>query len=280
MGATGRRELGLGLIFALLVHGGGWWWLGTLEATPTPVEPPRQVARTVDFEVKLPTPPPKPAPTPTEPVAPPPRQLAQQTPAPPPKAAAKASKAPRKASKARGGKRTAARPAVRPSAPPPAPAPLMLSQVYEGAGAVQVMEGEQDVLGNPAIAIGAPSTPRVPDPTRVDVDDVGQLGGAGDEAEEERQVRIVHAAPRERCRVQWPEGALTGNRVVEVKLQLTVDGTGRVSRARVIRGSGEPFDSAAVAALKGCAFVPGQRDGRPFVDRVPFTVAFKPGSAG
>lgn len=59
-------------------------------------------------------------------------------------------------------------------------------------------------------------------------------------------------------------------------LLLTVDRGGAVRKVRVLRGAGDAFDSAAQAALRTCRFEPGLRDGRPFVDRVPFVVEFKP----
>ncbi len=100
----------------------------------------------------------------------------------------------------------------------------------------------------------------------------------GPEGEEEPKIVIVHAVPRSRCKVSWPEGAPALRRIVEVTLQLTIDRKGKVKRARVLRSAGEPFDSAARTALLGCAFKPGRRNGRPFVDKVPFVVEFKPGA--
>ena len=62
-----------------------------------------------------------------------------------------------------------------------------------------------------------------------------------------------------------------------MQLLLTINPRGKVAKARVLRSLGPVFDDVAVKALQACAFVPGTRDGKPFTDRVPFVVEFKPG---
>ena len=59
---------------------------------------------------------------------------------------------------------------------------------------------------------------------------------------------------------------------------LTIGTDGSVKPGRLLRAAGEPFDSAARNALRGCPFDAGTKDGKPFVDKVPFVVEFKPGS--
>ena len=179
---------------------------------------------------------------------------------------------PRKRRKKRKGQPKRKKPANKPKKPPSdEPPPLVLSQTYDGSsgGGVEVQTGDDDMFGDPSVEANERNTrPRVQED-----DDDGE-----DEVDEEpaKQVVVRHARPKGRCSVTWPEGAPAGRRVVEVKMLLTVGKTGRVGKIRVLRSAGEPFDSAARAAMKKCRFSAGTRDGVAFVDRVPFVVEFRP----
>jgi TonB family protein len=157
------------------------------------------------------------------------------------------------------------------------PAPLQLSKTYGGDGrGVVVNAGEQESLGDSAVDPTESNTRRRDDgPARAGSPDGTEASGQGP-ARPERRVEIVHAVPRTRCKVDWPEGADPGNRIVEVLLSLEILTDGRVGKTRLLKAAGEPFDSAAVAAVQKCAFQPGMRDGKAFVDRVPFAIEFKP----
>ncbi|MCO4763455.1 MAG: TonB family protein, partial [Myxococcales bacterium] len=238
----------------------------------------RPASRTVDFAVALPKPPPPREPPPTAP-----KPLAEPKPvAPPPspKLVKKVIKRVPKTARKRRRRRSKRRRTARKAAPKPRsaapPAPLVLSQVYGGAGGVQVAAGDSDVFGDPALDARDARPDARPggtgDGTPTD-DDEDKPGLA-----EERKVTIEHARPRQTCRVKWPTDTATARRIVEVQLLLTVTTKGRVAKAKVLRSMGAVFDAAAVAALTACPFKPGTRNGRPFRDRVPFVVEFRPGS--
>jgi TonB family protein len=146
----------------------------------------------------------------------------------------------------------------------------VISQTYDSVGGhgVEVQGGDEDHFGDPAIA----ATERNTRPRVEEEDD----GTDEESTEPEKQIVVRHARPRSKCSVNWPEGAPTGRRIVEVKMLLTVKTSGRVGKVRVLRSAGEPFDSAAIGAMKACRFSAGTRDGVAFVDRVPFVVEFRP----
>lgn len=275
-----HRDLLIGIVAALLVHSGLVWWAAQLPARPHVAMVPKDpVVRTVRETVQLPRPPaetpkpeaPKPeAVKPAETPAPQPKQVAQKAPT----QKAPAQKAPAQKS------RTPQAKAETPPDQPPAkaePAPLQLSKTYgsEGPG-VAVHAGKDESLGDSAVDPTESNTRRRDDgPARGGRPEGGEGDREGD-ARPEHHVEIVHAVPKTRCKVDWPPGADPGNRVVEVLLSLEVGLDGRVGTSKLLKSAGEPFDSAAVAAVRNCAFSPGSRDGKAFVDRVPFAVEFKP----
>lgn len=63
---------------------------------------------------------------------------------------------------------------------------------------------------------------------------------------------------------------------VEVELWITLDDTGLVTDVELARSAGEPFDSAAVAAVQRFQFTPAIEDGVPIPVRVPFVYRFQP----
>lgn len=60
----------------------------------------------------------------------------------------------------------------------------------------------------------------------------------------------------------------------KVVLEVVVDESGRVARARVLRSLHPLLDEAAVRAAKGLRFRPGRVDGRPVVVKIPYTYVF------
>lgn len=61
----------------------------------------------------------------------------------------------------------------------------------------------------------------------------------------------------------------------DIQLELTIGLDGQVSEVVVLKGVGEPWDSAAVAAAKRFVFTPAMADGKPIAVKVPFTYAFR-----
>src|SRR5512147_634776 len=76
---------------------------------------------------------------------------------------------------------------------------------------------------------------------------------------------------RESPAVQLPPGTTFPAPEVTVVLALEVDAEGRVARAEVERGAGEPFDGAALAAARQMSFEPARLEGG---EAVPATVSF------
>jgi TonB family protein len=271
------RALTFGIVAALAVHSAVAFWAATLEYRPPRMEAIQEdkLVRTVQEQIELPKPkmpePPKPEPTP------PPEAKAESAKAEPiakadtPKPASKPSRTPQPKSD---------QPPPPSNEPPPTePPPLVLSQTYGSSGdsGVAVNTGKEDTLGDGSVAPTEANTRRRPQGEGPRQPPAGDPSGKeGGDPEGERRVEIVMAAPKRGCKVEWPDGAESGNRVVEVKLQLEIDLDGSVKKVRIMKGVGAPFDNAAVTAIKACAFHPGLRDGKPFVSKVPFIVEFKP----
>src|SRR5262245_37294704 len=71
-----------------------------------------------------------------------------------------------------------------------------------------------------------------------------------------------------------PPAELTGRGRVDVILTIDVDETGKVSSAVVATPAGEPFDSAALEAVKQFEFSPGMAGGKPVPVRITYRYAF------
>ncbi len=259
----------VGFALALLLHLSIGWWGAGLDLTRAPPKlPDRVVARAVYEEIRLPPPPPPP-PKPKPPEPKPEPVVKQEAPKPAPKKLMGQPKRKKKPKK----------PDTKPKPKPNEPAPLVLSKTYgaTGDGGVVVQSGEDDMFGDPGVAANENNTRPRGDDDGGSAATPGPKGDGG--TAKERQILIVHARPKSRCTVAWPEGSPGSRRIVEVTLLLSVDTLGKVSTKRILKSAGEPFDSAAKAALRRCAFRPGTRDGKAFVDRVPFIVEFRPGSS-
>ena len=74
--------------------------------------------------------------------------------------------------------------------------------------------------------------------------------------------------------LEVPEG-------IEILLDLRVDASGRVVDATVVEGRGEPWDAAALEAIRRTRFDPARRDGRPIEARIQFRLRIpaRPGPA-
>ena len=73
----------------------------------------------------------------------------------------------------------------------------------------------------------------------------------------------------------YPEQARKDGLEGRVVLQLTVDETGRVSKAKVLQGAGHGFDEAAVkGALTALRFKPAKLGGQAVATEIAYTVNF------
>ncbi len=246
-GSRIRQSSAMALVLSLMLHGAVVAVAFTLspEILPPQPEPERfNRVRVVQEKVELPKPPPPPEPVKVEPPPPPPKP-----PKMPPKKRKK--RAPRPVKKK----------SPEPTPPPPAaPAPFVLSNVSMGGG-IQVAKGESDVLGSPQIR-----------PTRDNI----RPAPAPEEAPA-APPRIVPPRVKSRPKKpQLPEGTARLRRTVTVKLQIRVNRKGRVSRARVVVGGGEPYDSKSKEFAQAVLFRPATRDGVPIEYDIPWTVEFRP----
>lgn len=258
-----NRDLAIGTAISLLLHGLLAFWASTLPTThQLPPLEPKKLVRTVNQQIVLPKKVLPPEPPKVElPKPEPSMQAPRETPEP----VAKPSSKPKSET-----------PKPQTEQKPSEPAPLVLSKTYgasDGSG-VAVNAGKDDSLGDPNVDPNERNTrqrfvPKVEAPVK------GDDGGDGD-AETTRKVEIVHAVPKSRCRVEWPEGAEAAGRVVEVTLSLEIATDGAIDKIRILRGAGDPFDDAAIAAIRQCSFNAGTRDGKAFRDRISFAVEFKP----
>ena len=255
-----NRELAIGTAISLLLHTLiGLWGMTLVPQHRTLPPEARKLVKTVREQVMLPRKPdpPKPEPPKPEPKPEPTSKL--------PDAAAE----PKLANKPK-----ADTPKPQPQKPSE-PAPLVLSKTYgasDGSG-VAVNAGKEDTLGDPNVDPNADNTRQRFVPK---VDAPAVVAEAGEDDESARKVEIVHAVSKSQCKVEWPEGAETSGRVLEVTLLLRIGLDGGIEKVSVLRGHGEPFDEAAMTWLRQCKFNPGTRDGKPFRDQIKYTVEFKP----
>lgn len=269
------RNLTIGITASLLIHTVVALWVRDMETQPRIVEPPEKKAvRTVQEQIILPKPKPKP-PEEKPPEVKPPETAPTQT----PQQEAKPQAAPKRTPQPKSDQ-----PA--PKTPPPPsnePPPLVLSKTYGGGGddGVAVQSGKEDVLGDPGVEANEENVRRRPQP-EVTSDQGGQGSDSqGDtKAKEPRKIEILQARPRESCDkfIQWPDGAESGGRVIEVTLQLEIGEDGDIRKVKILRGAGEPFDSEAMRDIRRCPFSAGSRDGKPTSSKIAFVVVFKPRS--
>jgi protein TonB len=75
--------------------------------------------------------------------------------------------------------------------------------------------------------------------------------------------------PQGRCEGKYTAEALRAAIEGTVILDVIVSETGRVRDVRVVSGLGQGLTEAAIAAIKGCRFSPGEKDGKPVPVRIP-----------
>lgn len=75
--------------------------------------------------------------------------------------------------------------------------------------------------------------------------------------------------PQGRCEGRYTPEALRAAIEGTVILDVVVGETGRVREVHVVSGLGQGLTDAAVSAIKGCRFSPGEKDGKPVPVRIP-----------
>jgi periplasmic protein TonB len=75
--------------------------------------------------------------------------------------------------------------------------------------------------------------------------------------------------PQGRCEGKYTPEALSAAIEGTVILDVIVDGNGHVDEVRIVSGLSNGLTEAAVSAIKGCRFSPGEKDGKPVPVRIP-----------
>lgn len=70
-----------------------------------------------------------------------------------------------------------------------------------------------------------------------------------------------------------PEKLAAGEKAI-VKLELTIDATGKVTNATVVESGGAEFDASALEAAAKLSFEPATVDGKPVVAKIPYRFTF------
>lgn len=101
-------------------------------------------------------------------------------------------------------------------------------------------------------------------------------GGTGDGMGDTTPVAAVQEMPRllGDSVAEYPEEARRLGLQGKVVLEVVVDESGRVDRARVLKTLHPLLDEAALRAAKGLRFRPGQVDGKPTKVKIPYTYVF------
>ena len=73
---------------------------------------------------------------------------------------------------------------------------------------------------------------------------------------------------------EYPDAAREANIEGRVRVELTLDATGRVTGARVLQGLGHGLDEAALDAARGARFEPATRCGRAVATTFTLGVRF------
>jgi protein TonB len=153
------------------------------------------------------------------------------------------------------------------AAPPPAAAPLAalpdfgleLSGGVGGLALPQAATGPS-VGGSPLAARTQPSVVK-----HAPVHAAAALDPCDEPAAKPKPVNVPQPAYTDRAR----EAGVAG----KVRVELTVDATGRVVSVRVIQGLGYGLDEAAVAAARSATFEPALRCGKP--TSATFTISMR-----
>ncbi|HCF58748.1 MAG TPA: energy transducer TonB, partial [Myxococcales bacterium] len=76
-------------------------------------------------------------------------------------------------------------------------------------------------------------------------------------------------------KAKYPEEARKLGIEGQVILELTIDATGKVTQARLVKRAGHGFDEAALEAVRRFAFKPGTEGGEPIVTEITYTYTFQ-----
>jgi protein TonB len=123
--------------------------------------------------------------------------------------------------------------------------------------------------GGPAVAVGNTLTPGTPAaPAKQAAKPAGPPTVAAYEA-------TKLPLPQGRCFGTYTDEAKAAGIEGTVVLDLTVDEAGHAHDVTVVKGLEHGLSAAALTALKGCQFTPGEKDGKPVAVRVKgFKVTF------
>lgn len=271
---SSRKRLGLAVLIAMFMHGGLAAWIGPAPPKVKIVKKEKdQYAKlkAIREEIKKKEPPPPPPPPPPKEEPPPPPPKKEE---PPPPKEDKPKPPPRKKRPPRAKPKKEPPPTPPPEVKPPEPAPLVLENVNL-TGKIAVQKGDSDIFGDPSVKATRSNTRPQPPGDGTGTDD-GVDDGVG--TRPARPAKRVLPKVKKRVKGRYPEEAPRLGRVVEVTLSLMIGTDGKVKSARVIKGAGAIFDSAAKRTAKRLLFEPGTLGGKPKAMPISWVVAFDPGS--
>lgn len=168
--------------------------------------------------------------------------------------------------------------------PPPAPArpriratPAATPTTTEPAQAPAEPNAKGDATAKPVFGAtmesssqgGVPAkqgNTQTPQPAGSATGPVKPLAGGGGVAAAAEVTKMP--LPQGRCAGAYTEAARTAAIEGVVVLDLVVDETGRTRDLVVVDGLSHGLTEAATAALRGCRFSPGERDGKPVAVRI------------
>lgn len=187
---------------------------------------------------------------------------------PPEPASAPQTPAPRQVTHQRSRVRTA--PPVAPDVPrqeaPPPERPALTNNGQAGPVFGITMESTSQAGSGPSMAVGHTGGAAAAG----DDDDDGHGGRKGGPAAPVPAYEVTTMPlPQGRCEGKYTPEALHAAIEGTVILNVIVGETGRVREVRVVSGLGHGLTEAAVAAVKGCRFSPGEKDGRAVPVLIP-----------
>jgi protein TonB len=147
--------------------------------------------------------------------------------------------------------------------PPDRPEPISGGSVGPVFGVT--IESTSQAGSGPAMAVGHTSGGVRPGTG----DDDGHGGSKGPTPVVPAYEVTTMPMPQGRCEGKYTPEALGAAIEGTVILDVIVDETGRVREVRVVSGLGDGLTEAAVSAIKGCRFSPGEKDGKPVPVRIP-----------
>jgi TonB family protein len=269
-----RHTFAYGAGLTLLLH-------AALFAALLLLVPPRPAAmrRFERVQVRLVASPPRVTPPPVKPATPPPT--------PPPAPAARAKAPPPRVAKAEPPTAAPAAPSPKAAPAPAAPAAptpaaprrsfsVSLEATVPGGGvAVPASAGPGDVGGTP----GAPRGPRRSGAGPAPSPDVGPERSRGSAPVDLGSVTqapgLVGKPSDAELRAAYPEAARRQGLDGDVRLEILVDETGRVTRVKLVRPAGNGFDAAAERLIRKHRFRPAQKAGQPVAVWIPWTYKFR-----